>query len=249
MPPFYARMMFGLLLFALTPAARAVEPNGALTAGEFQTTVRIDVTHKYWLYLPEGYASDKDAQADDAPARWPLLVFLHGAGERGDDLDQVKTHGPPKLIAAGQQFPMIVVAPQCARGSSWYPDAVADLTRDIMGRYHVDPNRVYLSGLSMGGFGTWATAARHPELFAAVVPICGGGRPEDANQLKQLPIWVFHGAQDSAVPLAASQQMVDALRVLGGNLRYTVYPNAGHDSWTATYDNPALYDWLLAQHR
>jgi predicted peptidase len=174
---------------------------------------------------------------------------LHGAGERGDDLELVKMHGPPKLIAGGQAYPMVVIAPQCPRNLSWYPDAVAGLTREVASKYKIDPQRIYLTGLSMGGYGTWATAAKYPELYAALAPICGGGDPDQADKLKHLPIWAFHGAKDSVVPLSRSQQMVDAVRAAGGNPQLTIYPDAEHDSWTETYNNPALLEWMLQQRR
>ena len=123
------------------------------------------------------------------------------------------------------------------------------LLDDVMAKYKVDKDRVYVTGLSMGGYGTWALAAAHPKRFAAIVPICGGGNPADAAKLKDLPIWVFHGAKDRAVPLARSEMMVKAIKKAGGNPKFTVYPEAGHDSWTESYDNPELYTWLLKQKR
>jgi predicted peptidase len=113
----------------------------------------------------------------------------------------------------------------------------------------VDPDRVYLTGLSMGGYGTWSLAAAHPERFAAIVPICGGGNPADAAKLASLPVWVFHGAKDPTVPLERSKEMVEAIKSAGGNPRFTIYPEAGHDSWTETYNNPELYQWLLEQKK
>ena len=120
---------------------------------------------------------------------------------------------------------------------------------DIAAKYRVDKDRIYLTGLSMGGFGTWSLAAAHPERFAAIVPICGGGNPADAAKLKNLPIWVFHGAKDPVVPPERSESMVKAIKAAGGNVKLTVYPDAGHDAWTATYENPELYRWLFAQKR
>jgi len=123
------------------------------------------------------------------------------------------------------------------------------LLDEILASYKVDRDRVYLTGLSMGGFGTWALAAAHPERFAAIVPICGGGNPADAGRLKDLPIWVFHGAKDRAVPLERSEVMVNAIRKAGGSPKFTVYPEAGHDSWTGAYTDPELYKWLLKHLR
>jgi len=200
----------------------------------------------YLLYLPKDYGKD--------PAKkWPVLVFLHGSGESGADLEKVKTHGPPKLIAQGQDLPFIVVSPQAPlvprRG--WDVETLNALLDDILAKYSTDPDRVYLTGLSMGGYGTWAWATANPERFAAIAPICGGGQPRQASRaLRNTPTWVFHGAKDTTVPLQESQDMVEALKKAGAmEVKFTIYPEAGHDSWTATYDNPELFTWLLAHHR
>lgn len=205
-----------------------------------QLSTQVDVQMGYLLYLPKDYAS-QDA--------WPLLLFLHGAGERGDDLELVKKHGPPKQIAAGKDFPFIVVSPQCPRGRWWEPQELLALLDELGRKYKVDADRVYVTGLSMGGFGTWRLASVAPERFAAIAPICGGGEKSWARQIAQLPVWAFHGAKDTVVPLQRSQEMVDEIQRLGGNVRLTVYPEAGHDSWTETYNNPDFYQWLLQQRR
>jgi predicted peptidase len=196
------------------------------------------------LYLPKGYGEKKDQ-------KWPLLLFLHGAGERGKDVNLVKKHGPPKLIDQGKEFPLIVVSPQCPT-SSWWPeqiDALVALMDEVQSRYAVDGDRVYLTGLSMGGFGTWALACQQPERFAAIAPICGGGDRYRVSRIKNVPAWVFHGAKDPVVPLQASADMVEALKKAGGDVQLTVYPEAQHDSWTETYNNPKLYEWFLSHRR
>ena len=185
----------------------------------------------------------------DQKESWPLLLFLHGVGERGDNLDRVKFHGPPKLIAAGKEFPFIVVSPQCPGDRWWKPEDLSALLDEIVGKYKVDKDRIYVTGLSMGGFGTWSLAAFSPDRFAALVPICGGGDPNTAARLAHVPIWVFHGAKDPVVPVKRSEEMVAALKKANGNVKFTVYPEAGHDSWTEAYNNPELYDWLLQQKR
>ncbi len=199
----------------------------------------------YLLFLPKDYGKDN--------RKWPVMMFLHGSGERGADLKQVKVHGPPKLVEERADFPFIVVSPQCPQDQWWPGDVqqqmLAELLDDVLTRFNADPQRVSLTGLSMGGFGSWTLAARYPSRFAAVVPICGGGDPDDAAQLKGIPIWVFHGAKDAGVPLKLSEEMVSAIQRVGGTPKLTVYPDAGHDSWTETYKNEALYDWLLAQRR
>jgi predicted peptidase len=205
-----------------------------------QLNTQVNVQMDYLLYLPPDY---------DKQESWPLLLFLHGAGERGSDLNLVKKHGPPKLIAAGKNFPFIVVSPQCPKDKSWEPLELVALLEEISRKYKVDPDRVYVTGLSMGGFGTWRLAAYAPHRFAAIAPICGGGETYWTKQFVHLPVWAFHGAKDPGVPVERSQSMVDALKKNGGDARLTVYPDAGHDAWTATYDNPQFYEWLLAQKR
>ncbi len=197
----------------------------------------------FWLYLPPDYQKQPGKS-------WPLLLFLHGAGERGSQLQQVKRHGPPKLIDQGRSFPLVVVSPQCPRGKDWrqLAPSLLKLLDHLEKHYRIDPTRVYITGLSMGGYGTWHLVALAPERFAAAVPICGGGDPRKADRIKQVPIWAFHGARDRVVPLKRSQEMVQAVRQAGGEARLTVYPQAGHDSWTATYENEEVYRWLL-QHR
>ena len=209
------------------------------SAEHFESRFALD----YLLHVPPSY----DAAGDSVP----LLLFLHGAGERGTDLERVKLHGPPKLIAAGVPFPAIVVSPQLPEGTWWriHVSELLALLDDIATRYNVDQDRVYVTGLSMGGFGTWSLAAYTPNRFAAIVPICGGGEPYWAKRFAHVPTWVFHGAKDRGVPLNRSQEMVDALKKHGGNPKLRVYPEAGHDAWTDTYDNPELYDWLLQQKR
>lgn len=195
----------------------------------------------YWLHLPANYAP-----ASGEP--WPLILFLHGMGERGDNLELVKIHGIANVVENQPDFPFITVSPQCPDTVTWAPDELDHLNAlldDIITRYAVDTSRIYLTGLSMGGFGTWYLAARNPERFAAIAPICGGGPVKDANRLRKTPIWAFHGAQDDVVPLSRSEEMVAAVRAAGGNPRFTVYPEANHNSWTQTYDNPTLYTWFM----
>ena len=194
----------------------------------------------YLLYLPPGY------EKSEKP--FPLILFLHGAGETGKDLKLVKKHGPPKIVEKKKDVAFIVVSPQApVRG--WKTKQLLALLDDVESKYRVDKDRVYLTGLSMGGYGTWALAAAAPERFAAIAPICGGGNPSTAEKLKGLPIWVFHGAKDPAVPLKRSEDMVAALKKAGHEVKFTVYPNAGHDSWTETYNNPKLYEWFLEHKR
>jgi predicted peptidase len=205
----------------------------------------------YLLFLPKGYHRR-------ASKRWPLILFLHGAGERGHNLDLVKAHGPPKLVASQPGFPFLVVSPQCPEHAIWDTDALLRLLEDVIARHKVDPARVYLTGLSMGGYATWTLGACHPERFAAIAPICGGGAlvevllgsHETSDALKTLAVWAFHGARDPVVPVEESERMVRAFQQAGAaDVKLTVYPEAEHDSWTETYANPELYEWFLKHSR
>jgi predicted peptidase len=238
-PTLLVALAAGLLCSSGAHAQQPGKQTAAVLNRQITRTVRLD----YLAYLPADYGKDKEK-------KWPLLLFLHGSGESGSDVEKVKVHGPPKLLAAGQQMPFIVISPQCPNArEGWDPEALRLLLDEASEKYTVDPDRVYLTGLSMGGYGTWALAAAFPERFAAAAPICGGGRPRSAGRLKGLPMWVFHGAKDATVPLSQSQEMVDALKAAGGDVRFTIYPEAGHDSWTETYNNPELFTWLLSHKR
>lgn len=201
----------------------------------------------YLLYTPRGYDPDEQRQ-------WPLILFLHGAGQRGEDLAAVKKHGIPRIAEEGD-LPFVVISPQCPRNTWWpeHADTLMSLVDSIVASHRVDASRIYVTGLSMGGYGTWHMGVCYPERFAALAPICGGGLwahgfPERAAALKNVPVWAFHGALDQTVPLQASQELVNVLQAAGGDVRLTVYSDAAHDAWTRTYDDPALYEWFLS-HR
>jgi predicted peptidase len=241
--------VFGLSL-ALILAGCGVKPTKSVHSGlaqpgqhamSFEKQVSLDC--HYLLFLPEEYGRNEK--------KWPLILFLHGAGERGNDLEKVKVHGPPKIVEQDKTFPFIVVSPQCPEGYTWTDkmDSLIAILDEVIARYDVDPSRIYLTGLSMGGFGSWELACAYPNRFAAVIPICGGGQSWRVCSLKNVPVWAFHGAKDSVVPIARSEEMVNALKKCGGNVKFTVYPEADHDSWTETYKNPELYKWLLGQKR
>lgn len=230
-----------LWLAACAHVGKEAPTSPGLHAEAFSRKITKTVGYRYALYLPNGY--DKD------PAkRWPLIIFLHGIGERGNDLALLQVNGIPRKIADGESFPFIIAAPQCPDNDWWSPDTINALLDELIERHRVDEDRVYLTGLSMGGFGTWSTAAQYPGRFAAIAPICGGGNAFMANNLKHTPTWAFHGAKDETVPIKRSQEMVDALKACGGEVKFTVYPEAGHDSWSMAYNTPELYQWFL-QHR
>jgi len=200
-----------------------------------------DARGEYQIFLPRTYAEDR--------VRWPLILFLHGGGERGTDIEKVKVHGPLKIAAQRPDFPFIVVAPQVDTNLIWSTARLDALLDDVQEKYRVDLDRIYVTGLSMGGYGAWHLVAAHPNRFAAAVPICGGGEPEMAKSLARVPIWAFHGAKDTTVPLAIGQKMVDQIKQAGGDVQFTIYPDVGHDSWKRAYADEKVYDWLLAHRR
>ncbi len=193
----------------------------------------------YLLYLPSSYGRDIVTQ-------WPLIVFLHGSEERGDDPDMVKEYGIPSWLDARDDFPFIVISPQCPTGLRWSPAWIKSLLDEAEGKLRVDESRVYLTGFSMGGYGTWDTAVAYPERFAAIAPIAGGGNAGLAGRLKDMPIWAFHGEADVNVPVTESISMVDAVRPYTKDVKLTIYPNMTHDVWTLTYKNDELYAWFLS---
>jgi predicted peptidase len=235
------RLFIPLILAAtasICDVALSDQQAGVQKSAKLDTQVKVQMG--YLLYLPKDY---------DKQESWPLLLFLHGAGERGDDLKLVKKHGPPKLIATGKDFPFIVVSPQCPKERWWEPIELVALLDELSSKHKVDADRIYVTGLSMGGFGSWRLAAFAPDRLAAIAPICGGGEKYWAKQFVHLPVWAFHGAKDTGVPPERSQMMVDELKKKGGKPKLTIYPESGHDSWTVTYGNPKFYEWLLEQRR
>lgn len=223
------------------------------TAHKFAVKRTQELSADYLLFLPEGYDQDRTK-------RWPLILFLHGAGERGSDVWKVIAHGPPKIDTKATNFPFIVVSPQCPDGQTWSNDLLLALLDQIEANYRVDLHRVYLTGLSMGGYGTWSLGLKHPDRFAAMAPICGGCEtleiilakvydPQKLEQFRTLGVWAFHGGKDPVVPADESAHMINALKDAGcTDVKLTVYPDALHDSWTQTYANPELFEWFL-QHK
>jgi predicted peptidase len=205
---------------------------------EAASTRRVDVP--YLCYLPKGYSTSKE--------RWPLVIFLHGSGEAGTDLGKLKG-GLPGLAAKGKEFPFVLISPLARSKHWWDVDDLDQLLDFVLKEYRVDPDRVYLTGLSLGGYGTWDWAEHRPDRFAAIVPIAGGGDPLEADRLKLVPTWAFQGLVDKVVPVNESIRMVDAMNKTGGHARLTLYPGVGHNSWTRAYDTPELFTWMLAQKR
>jgi predicted peptidase len=199
----------------------------------------------YRLLKPEGY---------DPKQKYPLVVFLHGAGERGNDNEAQLKHGVVNFAGAEnrKKYPCFLIAPQCPEDKFWRGgplQLVLDLIGAVRKEFSIDEKRIYLTGLSMGGYGTWDLLAQKPELFAAGVPICGGGDETEAATLAKIPIWAFHGDKDMAVKVERSRTMIEAIKKAGGKPKYTEYPGVGHDSWTVTYKDPEMLKWLFAQKK
>jgi len=229
-------------------------PPRFLRPGQHPYSWRAGTTRlNYLLYAPAAYAKD-------TKQRWPLIVFLHGSGERGTDPLLVEAQPLPKTLATTTSFPAVVLSPQVPPPYFWWSDLIEPvdlLVRQIETRYRIDPRRVYLTGLSLGGFGTWRYALQHPTRFAALVPIAGGyvqGSPEIPRNicvLRETPIWAFHGTADTIVYPYQSEILVKALRACGSKVvRLTLYPGVDHfGSWPRAYADPALWKWLFAQRR
>ncbi len=197
---------------------------------------------RYLVFLPKSYAPK------GAPV--PLIVFLHGSGERGSDLNKVRAWGPPAIADKHPDFPFMVVSPQVPDGEWWHANLLKAMLDEVLARYNVDRSRVYLTGISMGGYGAWDLAINYPDYFAAIAPICGGGNTLRIGQMRQVPAWVFHGLKDQSVPERESASMVSALKAAGGDVKYTVLPTAGHaDAWVYAYGEAGLFDWFLAHRK
>jgi len=245
---------FLALLLSLAGCSSTSNPSAmksGQTAQKFHLERKQVLAADYLLFLPRGYG-------EDPAKRWPLMLFLHGAGERGNQVWLVAKHGPPKFAVSATNFPFIVVSPQCPNGKIWSNDLLLALLDEMETRYAVDTHRVYLTGLSMGGFGTWSLGLSHPDRFAAIAPICGGGdfitpllvAEEQKAALTSLGVWAFHGGKDPVVPLEESQRMVSYMKKLGvRDVKLTVYPDAQHDSWTQAYADPELFAWFLEHSR
>ena len=197
----------------------------------------------YVKYLPKDLDSSK---------KYPLVIFLHGAGERGDDLDLAMRHGYMKYVREeGREYPFIFVAPQCPNGKYWgcYTESLLAFIDEMIETLPVDEGRVYLTGLSMGGTGTWMTAMAAPDKFAAIAPICGSGIVWNGGAIKNIPIFVYHGDCDEIVPITESIGMLRAVNKNGGKAQLKICYGVGHNAWDHAYTDDALLEWLLSQHK
>jgi len=211
---------------------------GSIGIDQFDS-VGVELNQEFLVYLPPGYGS----------GAWPLVVYLHGAGERGTDPNELRSWGPFAAVQNGLHIPGIVIGPQCRPDSGWSPDSIMQLVEHAASRYNVNRDRIYVVGFSMGAYGTWQTAASNPDVFAAIVPICGGGSLENAKALAKVPTWAFHGDKDNVVPLVESQSMVEAMLAAGGQPKMTVIPEAGHGIVNDVCCRLELWNWLFQQRR
>jgi predicted peptidase len=254
------------ILFAITAAAvlllcaRVLKAQASLPLDALVYKDKDGKTLPYRLMKPVGY---------DPSKKFPLVVFLHGGGERGTDNQKQMVHGVPQFASKEnrEQYPCFLIAPQCPEKVQWVdvdwklpahtiPMEMTEPTRLTMElieaiekEFSIDKSRIYITGLSMGGFGTWDLLARYPHVFAAAVPICGGADEATAAQIKNVPIWAFHGAKDGTVQIIRSRNMVAALEKAGGKPKYTEYPDVGHDSWNPAYKDAEMFKWLFAQKK
>jgi len=229
------------------PLALAACNNLAATASrqaEQATPVALAVntTMHHWLYLPPGY--------HEQPSRaWPLIVFLHGAGERGNELAKVRLYGLPKLIDAGLEVPAIVVSPQCEENNEWDAHLLHGMLLALRTQWRIDPQRVTATGMSMGGGGCWNWAMTWPDDLAAIAPVCGYGGWLRLARMRAVPVRAYHGSEDTIVPPAGQQRLVGELRAHGSQAELTIYPGVGHEAWDPAYADPGLLPWLLARSR
>lgn len=252
-------LLLGLLLVPQT----ALDASAADNRDRFEPRTHTDAEGKklgYRLLKPKDY---------DPNRKYPLVLFMHGAGERGDDNQRQLVHGMNDFASdeVMAKYPAFVIAPQCPNDAKWVevdwgatkhkapekPSIALRQTFEVLEglqkEFSIDASRVYVTGLSMGGYGTWDSIERKPDYFAAAAPICGGGDVDQAKKLTKLPIWAFHGDKDTAVKPERSRDMIAAIKAAGGEPKYTEYPGVGHDSWSQTYRNPEFYAWLFAQQR
>jgi len=247
---------FLLLIAAACPAMARQAETGFLD----RRLAISGTTYKYQVFVPDNW---------NAKQSWPIILFLHGAGERGEDgLTQTEVGIATAIRLERGRFPAIVVMPQCRKNIWWAESPMREVAMKSLEaatrEFHGDPRRTYLTGLSMGGYGTWAIAGKYPGRFAALAPICGGvlmpeqaraQSPDDSTPYKEAaarigtktPVWIFHGGADDTVPVTESRRMNEAMKALGGEVHYTEYPGVGHDSWDKAYADPEFMKWLLSK--
>ncbi|MGB5653568.1 MAG: PHB depolymerase family esterase [Robiginitalea sp.] len=235
-----SKSVMSLLLLAICISACSAQPG--LESGRRE--VLVSETLEYYLYFPPDYDQNSDV-------KFPLLLFLHGGGESGADLDLLRENGPPKLLAEGKEFPFLILAPQNPHKQQWWNvRAVMMLLESVRAEHRVDTNRLYLTGLSRGGNACWEIATQYPETFAAMAVVCGMTPVPYAHWIsKSMPIWVFHGTDDPVIPFSESEEMVRKLKEMGYDAQLTAYKGVGHNAWEKAYQEERLYTWFLSHSR
>ncbi len=238
--PLFLKVPFVAFFSIMLIQSCASQPTSVLIADEKETVVVENL--QYYLYYPEEYADSDDKE-------FPILLFLHGGGESGDSLGALKSNGPPKLIAEGKQFPFLILAPQNPYPKKWWNTrAVMQLLDSVVANNRVDKKRVYLTGLSRGGSAAWELAVQYPEKFAAMAVVCGMTPAPYASWInKDMAIWVFHGTEDKSIPFSESEEMVNKLKEMGREVKFTAYEGVGHNSWVKAYGTEELYGWFMQQ--
>jgi predicted peptidase len=239
--------VLALVSFGLSAAADAKRTPSPPVEGQTVQPPVAEGGYPYLLFIPKSYN-------DSGKDRWPLVIFLHGSGERGTDINVVKKHGPPMLVEKNPAFPFIVISPQLPEqsatvGQLWPIPPLEAILDHALKTLRIDPSRVYLTGLSLGGMATWDWGTAHPDRFAALAPVAASGDPSKACNAKHVPVWAFHGDHDDAVDTRGDFEMVDALKKCGAAPRLTIYANTDHWSWVPAYNDPALWMWLLEQRK
>lgn len=232
--------IFGKFLMTLLAITYAIVSNAQETSGSFSTQITTSYTYGFLLHKPQNTKVKK-----------PLIVFLHGSGERGNDLEKLKVHGPLKYIK-NNELDSYILAPQCVENGNWEAESLFQLIQKVCKENAIDTNRIYLTGLSMGGWGTWDLALAHPESFAALVPTASFVnlmQEDDACKLKGIPIRAFHGLQDDVVSLETVTEVYKKLKECNADIKLTIFEDANHDSWSKVYDNKEIYDWMLQQNK
>jgi predicted peptidase len=236
-------MRYLLILTFLLPVVTFSQTVSGQHRQEFQGTVTRQLQMNYLLFIPEGYNTDQ---------KWPLIMYLHGGSLRGNDIGKLKESGSGLVgvVEKEKSFPFVVLSPQCPDGEFWTDtEALIALLDEVLKKHSIDPSRVYLTGHSMGGFGTWYLAYKHPERFAAIAPISAPFVATGwSTTLKEMPIWAFRGAKDDLVPIGGQQELVDALKNLGNDIQFSVLPERDHYILDV-YDNQELYSWFLKHRR
>ncbi|RDY57775.1 prolyl oligopeptidase family serine peptidase [Flagellimonas nanhaiensis] len=235
-------LIFRLVWFGGILLLQGCAAQSQLIENELQTVTKENL--RYYLYYPKGYEANEDSE-------YGILLFLHGGGEAGGNLEQIKENGPPKLLVEGKQFPFLVLAPQNPHEKKWWnTEAVVQLLDSVIETNRVDKNRIYLTGLSRGGNAAWELATQYPDKFAALAVVCGMAPLPYAHWIdKEMPIWVFHGAKDDVIQVSESDEMVAKLKKMGYQVKYTRYPNVGHNAWEKAYTTESLYTWFAQQKR